>query len=154
MNYNGVRICMEALELWFDVEIEWITTNTGTPRRYWNTDCGVVVWCRNRMNYNPRTGAGYIPGVVVWCRNRMNYNSSTSFALFRIVVVWCRNRMNYNYYLQTIKILMVVVWCRNRMNYNFFIIHVVLITLWFDVEIEWITTLTAIIEYGLCCGLM
>ena len=34
----------------------------------------------------------------------------------------------------------VVVWCRNRMNYNGFVQFRQIHRLWFDVEIEWITT--------------
>ena len=37
-------------------------------------------------------------------------------------------------------IIYVVVWCRNRMNYNYIPISAVSFLLWFDVEIEWITT--------------
>ena len=48
MNYNVSREQLRQKELWFDVEIEWITTDQSTLPAFHS----VVVWCRNRMNYN------------------------------------------------------------------------------------------------------
>ena len=78
----------------------------------------VVVWCRNRMNYNDEVLRLRRRRVVVWCRNRMNYNMLQSYYYYLLVVVWCRNRMNYNDALSWYFLSGVVVWCRNRMNYN------------------------------------
>ena len=121
MNYNTWKGWCVQPRLWFDVEIEWITT-IGLCKC--NEDV-VVVWCRNRMNYNTRVSFWCCSCVVVWCRNRMNYNRGNEAWQYWGVVVWCRNRMNYN----SLKLLH----CRCR--------------LWFDVEIEWITTSVQTLHY-------
>ena len=92
------------------------------------------------MNYNIETFKTVTHVVVVWCRNRMNYNHTSKNTTFQDVVVWCRNRMNYNLRSDPDRYFEVVVWCRNRMNYNVSASVEDLVVLWFDVEIEWITT--------------
>ena len=49
---------------------------------------------------------------------------------------------------------LVVVWCRNRMNYNGKENKNAPQKLWFDVEIEWITTKESKAKPPQSCGLM
>ena len=116
----------------------------------------VVVWCRNRMNYNIGQTSKLQDYVVVWCRNRMNYNGLTLWFTTCIVVVWCRNRMNYNLCPHCGIAKIVVVWCRNRMNYNDQSTLPSDHSFWFDVEIEWITISdsqnTAFLPVVVWCG--
>ena len=82
---------------------------------------------------------------MVWCRNRMNYNNFLCCERFPCVVVWCRNRMNYNPE-GVGRCLHSWLWFDVEIEWittlaKFF---VTLISLWFDVEIEWITTSQAI----------
>ena len=128
MNYNTQKKPQYPLLLWFDVEIEWITT--------FYQRCYIYGWL-------------WFDVEIEWITTQSDCKNPPSS-----VVVWCRNRMNYNIFRELKTQNRVVVWCRNRMNYNCSDWHKIRRRLWFDVEIEWITTNKYKSISNACCGLM